>query len=217
MSRFGYPISLDVTGQVAVVIGEDAVAMGKVEALVAAGARVRVIAEGPGSRLDRLQSDPNVTVERRAYRSHDVDGAVVVVASSAEATLRARIYQDATAAGSLVNVMDDVDHCDFAAPAVVRRGELTIAIGTGGGSPALARRLREDLERQFGEEWGEVLEVLRRVRSETLADLPDIAERSSRWAKALDPEELTRLVKAGRSQEARRRLADRLLAREGAA
>jgi precorrin-2 dehydrogenase / sirohydrochlorin ferrochelatase len=214
MTKFGYPISLDVEGKLAVVIGRDAVAAGKVEALLAAGARVRVVAEGPGPRLDRLESDPNVDVQRRAYQSHDVDGALVVVAASADPALRARIYRDARSSGALVNVMDDVAHCDFAAPAVVRRGELTIAVSTGGGSPALSRRLREQLEAQFGEEWGEVLEVLREVRSDTLADLPDLGERSRRWQRALDTEELIDLVKAGRIDEARSLLKDRLVGEE---
>jgi precorrin-2 dehydrogenase / sirohydrochlorin ferrochelatase len=215
---FGYPISLDVTEKLAVVIGRDAVAMGKPQSLLAAGAHLRVIAEGPGPRLDRLESLANVTVARRDYRPEDLDGAFVVVASSADPGLRARIFEDATSRGALVNVMDDVEHCHFAAPAVVRRGDLTIAIATGGGSPALARRLREQLEAQFGEEWSEVLEVLREARSETLADLPDIEERSRRWQRALDTDELTGLVRAGKSEDARRLLIERLLhAKEGAA
>ncbi|MFN2589354.1 MAG: bifunctional precorrin-2 dehydrogenase/sirohydrochlorin ferrochelatase [Actinomycetota bacterium] len=215
---FGYPISLDVTDKVAVVIGTDAVALGKVDALLAAGAQVRVVATRPGPVLDRLESTANVAVARRAYRSEDVDGAFLVVASSDDPDLRSRIYRDARRVGALVNVMDDVAHCDFAAPAVVRRGDLTIAISTGGGSPALARRLREQLESQFGPEWGEVLELLASGRSETLADRPDVAEGSRRWAGALDTEGLTRLVRAGRSEEAHRLLRDRLLrSHEGAA
>jgi siroheme synthase-like protein len=199
-----------------VVIGRDAVAAGKVEALLAAGAAVRVVAEGPGQRLDRLESRPDVTVARRAHRPEDLDGAFVVVASSADPAIREQIYRDGRSRNALVNVMDDVDHCDFAAPAVVRRGDLTIAIATGGRSPALARRLREELEQRFGEEWEEVLRVLGDVRSETLADLPDLAERSRRWQAALDTEELAGLVKAGRADEARRVLTERLLG-EGAA
>jgi precorrin-2 dehydrogenase/sirohydrochlorin ferrochelatase len=215
-SAFGYPISLDVTGKVAVVIGRDAVAVGKVEALLAAGATVRVIADGPGSRLDRLESTANVTVARRSYQPEDLDGAFVAVASSADPSLREEIFRDAHDRHVLVNVMDDIPHCDYAAPAVVRRGDLTIAISTGGGSPALARRLREQLGRLFGEEWAELLEVLRDVRTQTLPALPDLAERSRRWQTALDTEELTGLVKAGRAEEARRLLTKRLLT-EGAA
>src|SRR5947208_16836849 len=94
---FGYPISLDVTGRLAVVIGRDAVAVGKVEALLAAGARVRVIAEGPGSRLDRLESLADVTVARRSHPPGDRDGALVVGGSSADPPLREAIYPDGPA------------------------------------------------------------------------------------------------------------------------
>jgi siroheme synthase-like protein len=163
-----------------------------------------------------LETEPNVTVARRPYRPEDLEGAFIVVASSADPALRAQIYRDGHERNALVNVMDDNDHCDFAAPAVVRRGELTIAVSTGGRSPALARRLREELEERFGEEWKEALRVLGEVRTETLPHLPDIAERSRRWQGALDTDELAELVRAGRSGEARRRLTRRLL-REGAA
>jgi precorrin-2 dehydrogenase / sirohydrochlorin ferrochelatase len=216
MTRFGYPVALDVEGKLAVVIGRDAVAVGKVDALLAAGATVRVIADGPGRQLDRLESTAKVTVARRDHRPEDLDGAVLVVASSADPAVREAIFREGSARGALVNVMDDVEHCHFAAPALVRRGDLTIAISTGGGSPALARRLREELEQQFGEEWAEVLDILREVRSDTLAVLPNIEERSRRWQMALDTDELIGLVRAGRSDQARRRLTERLL-EEGAA
>jgi precorrin-2 dehydrogenase/sirohydrochlorin ferrochelatase len=111
-------------------------------------------------------------------------------------------------------VMDDVARCDFAAPAVVRRGDLTIAVATGGRSPALARRLRERFQERFGPEWAEALEVLGEVRDETLPLLPDLAERSRRWAGALDLEELAALVRTGRRDEAKARLQARLLAPE---
>src|SRR5262249_49678433 len=127
---FGYPVSLDLTGRRAVVIGDEAVRQGKVQALADAGAEVAVVGE-------------------REWRPQDLDGAFVCVASSAEPTTRAWVHRAARDRGVLVNVMDDPIHCDFAAPAVVRRGELTIAISTGGRSPALARRLREDLEVRF--------------------------------------------------------------------
>ena len=97
------------------------------------------------------------------------------------------------------------------APAVVRRGDLTIAIATSGRSPALARKLREELEQRFGAEWGEVLDVIGEVRNETNAELPDLGQRIRRWKNALDLDEVERLVRAGRSDEARDRLRGRLL------
>jgi precorrin-2 dehydrogenase / sirohydrochlorin ferrochelatase len=110
--------------------------------------------------------------------------------------------------------MDDAPNCDFAAPAVVRRGELMLAIGTGGASPALTRRLREDLSERYGEHWAEIVATLREVRSSTRPLLPNLAERSRRWQAALDLDEAEKLVLAGRSTELRDRLRARLVAVE---
>jgi precorrin-2 dehydrogenase/sirohydrochlorin ferrochelatase len=208
---FGYPISLEVSGRKAVVIGEEAVLHGKVEGLLSAGADVTVVAEGPSKKLQRLETDPRVTVVLREFAPSDLDGAFVAIASSDDPDLRARIYEEAKARGVLVNVMDDVAHCDWAAPAVVRRGDLVISISTGGRSPALARRLREELEQRFGNEWSDLIDVVGDVREETLAALPDIAERSKRWRVALDLEELEQLIASGRRDEARVRLMERLV------
>jgi uroporphyrin-III C-methyltransferase / precorrin-2 dehydrogenase / sirohydrochlorin ferrochelatase len=111
----------------------------------------------------------------------------------------------------LVNVMDDIPNCDWAAPAIVRRGDLVLAISTGGASPVLAKKLRALLAAEFGEEWSEVLAVLRAVRTETMPLLPDLSERAERWAAALDLAEAASLVGSGRGDELRRRLVDRLL------
>jgi precorrin-2 dehydrogenase/sirohydrochlorin ferrochelatase len=210
---FGYPVLLELAGRRAVVIGEFAVEAGKVEGLLAAGAEVTVVAKDPEAALDRLEGDPRVVVHRRGYGgSDDLAGAVVCVASAAEPAVRDAIAADARAAGVLVNVMDDVPNCDFAAPAIVRRGELVIAIGTGGRAPALASRLRAELADRFGPEWTELMDVVGRVRAETLPHLPDFEDRSHRWKAALDLDELEHLIQEGRGEEAATRLRTRLLA-----
>src|SRR5919198_991512 len=209
--RFGYPVSLDLAGHRAVVIGDEAVAQGKVEGLLAAGAWVTVVADGPAATLSALESDPRVTVARRHWRPDDLDGATVGVRASGDPGTRAAVWQAARDRGVLVNVMDDVEHCDFAAPALVRRGDLLIAISTGGRSPALARRLREELEARFGDEWAAVLDLLAEVRADTLDRLPDLEERARRWHEALDLDELESLVRGGRYDEARRSLRLRLV------
>ena len=165
---------------------------------------VYLVGAGPG--------DPRVTVRRRGYRGPaDLDGAVLCVASAAEPGIRDAIAADARAAGVLVNVMDDVPNCDFAAPAIVRRGDLVVAIGTGGRAPALASRLRADLSERFGPGWTELVEVVGRVRAETLPLLPDFEDRSRRWKAALDLDELERLLAAGQPDLAATRLRTRLL------
>jgi precorrin-2 dehydrogenase/sirohydrochlorin ferrochelatase len=158
-----------------------------------------------------LEGVPGVTVERRGWVPGDLERAFVCVAASDDPSERAAIYQEARSRGALVNVMDDVPHCDFAAPAVVRRGALAIAVSTGGLAPALARALRVELEERFGPEWADIVDVVGEARSRTLAELPDLPDRISRWRTALDVPELVRLVKSGRRGDAKRRLIGRLL------
>jgi precorrin-2 dehydrogenase / sirohydrochlorin ferrochelatase len=209
--RFGYPVSLELSGRRAVVIGNEAVAQGKAEALLAAGAWVTVVATGPASALAALDADPRVTIARRGWRPSDLDGATVCVAASGDPPTRAAVHREAHARGVLVNVMDDVEHCDFAAPAVVRRGDLLIAISTGGRSPAPARRLREELEARFGDQWAVALDLLAEVRGETLHLLPDLHERAHCWHEALDLDELEFLITGGRYDDAKQALLSRLV------
>src|SRR5918996_2196319 len=209
---FGYPVLLELAGRRVVEVGELAVEAGKVEGLLAAGAEVTVVAKGPEATLARLEADPRVVVHRRGYRGPgDLAGAVLCVASAAEPAVRDAIAADARAAGVLVNVMDDVPNCDFAAPAIVRRGDLVIAVGTGGRAPALASRLRAELAGRFGREWTELVDVVGQVRADTLPHLPDFEDRSRRWKAALDLDELEELIAAGQAGLAAARLRDRLL------
>lgn len=212
MSPFGYPVFLELAGRRCVVVGEDAVRERKVEGLLAAGSDdVLVLAQGPAEQLARLDTAAGVRVERRAWSAEDLDGAFLLVASSRDADERTALAREARARGVLVNVMDDVPNCDWAAPAIARRGELVVAVGTGGASPALARKIREDLETRYGPEWAEVMAVLRRVREETLPLLPSVAERARRWRGALDPDEAAALAREGRTDELEGRLRSRLL------
>jgi siroheme synthase-like protein len=214
---FGYPVLLELAGRRAVVIGEPAVAAGKVEGLLAAGAAVTVVATGPAAELDRLAAEPGVTVRRRGYLPGDLAGAFLCVAGAADPMLRSAVAAEARASGVLVNVMDDVRGCDFAAPAVVRRGDLVVAVGTGGRAPALASRLRAELGERFGPEWAELVDLVGEVRAATLGDLPELEERARRWRAALDLAELERLIRAGRRDLAADRLRDRLIRPNAAA
>jgi len=209
---FGYPVMLELAGRRCVVIGGNAVRDAKVEGLLAAGADdVLVVAPAPERYLDDLDVIDGVTVARRTWRSEDLDDAFLVVAASEDPTERASIAHQARSRGALVNVMDDIPNCDWSTPSVVRRGELVIAIATGGASPALAKRLREQLSSEFGEEWSEVLAVLRSVREETMPLLPQFSTRARRWAAALDIEEAAHLVRQGQASELGARLRARLL------
>jgi precorrin-2 dehydrogenase len=212
MSAFGYPVLVELKGRRCVVVGSLPVREGKVEGLLAGGATdVLVVAEGPSPRLAELELLDDVRVIRRAWYAADFTGAFLVIAHDPDPAMRARVAIAARAAGALVNVVDDVAWCDWAAPAIVRRGDLLLAIGTGGASPALSKKLRERLQDGFGPEWAEVLRVLREVREETQPLLPDLRDRSRRWQAALDPDEAAELIRAGGADELRARLRSRLL------
>ena len=214
---FGYPVMLELAGRRCGVIRSLALHEGQVEGLLAAGATdVLVVASEPDARLTDLEILPEVVVERRTWRADDLNGAFLVVASSADAGERGAIAREARRRRALVNVMDDIPNCDWSAPAIVRRGELVLSIATGGASPALAKQLRAALSREFGEEWSEVVSVLRAVREDTMPSLPDFATRSQRWNDALDLDEAARLVRDGRGEELASRLRTRLLDPEGA-
>ena len=209
---FGYPVMLELAGRRCVVVGADAIREGKVEGLLAGGADdVVLVATGPSARLDELEGIEGITVERRSWRAEDLNGAFLVVAASRDAGERDAIAREARSRRTLVNVMDDVPNCDWSTPSTVRRGELVLSIATGGASPALAKKLRMQLSSSFGEEWSEVLAVLRSVRELTMPSLPDFATRALRWSDALDLEEATALVREGRSDELARRLHGRLV------
>ena len=210
---FDYPVMLELAGRRCVVIGEQAVREGKVEGLIAAGAgHISVIASRPGRRLEDLerQHPSIVKVERRAWVPTDLDGAFLVIASDASGAARDRIALEARRRGALVNVMDDVPNCDWAAAAVVRRGDLVLAIATGGRSPALARRLREQLSDRYGPEWEEIVSILGEVRDLTFDWFDGQSERAGAWAHALDLDEAAELVDQGRSDELKTRLLARL-------
>ena len=209
---FGYPVMLELAGRRCVVIGDDAVREHKVESLLAAGADdVLVVASAPAAQLDELETIDGVAVARRAWQADDLNGAFVVVAASRDAGERDAIAREARCRRALVNVMDDIPNCDWSAPSIVRRGELVLAIATGGASPALAKKLRVQLSAAYGEEWSGVLAVLRAVRAETMPSLPDFSTRARRWHDALDLDEAAALVREGRSDELAARLRTRLL------
>jgi siroheme synthase-like protein len=212
MSPFAYPVLVDLDDRRCVVVGSLPVREGKVEGLLAGGATdVLVVATAPADRLGELELLEGVLVVRRDWYASDFTGAFLVIAHDPDAAVRARIAAAARAAGALVNMVDDIASCDWAAPAIVRRGDLLLAIGTGGTSPALSKKLRERLQTEFGPEWAEVLRVLREVREETLPLLPDLRDRSRRWQLALDPDEAAGLIRDGRGDELRARLRSRLL------
>ncbi|MGE5554015.1 MAG: bifunctional precorrin-2 dehydrogenase/sirohydrochlorin ferrochelatase [Betaproteobacteria bacterium] len=171
MSRF-YPVMLDLAGVDCLVVGGGRVAERKVEGLLSVGARVTVIAPRATDGLAELARAGKIQHERRPFASGDTAGYKLVIAATDDARLNAEVAGEARRRGLLANVVDCAPESNFIVPAVVRRGELVIAVSTGGSSPAQARRIREQLEGEFGPEWGPYLALLDELRPQVIATFP---------------------------------------------
>ena len=144
-----YPVFLDVRGRTALVVGGGAVAERKAAGLARAGACVRVVAPTVTAGLEAHARDGLVDLRRRAFRENDVEGVFLVYAATDDAAVNEAVYAEAEARGVPANVVDDPAHCSFIVPSVVRRGPLQLAVSTSGAAPALAKRLRRELEGRF--------------------------------------------------------------------
>ncbi len=159
-----YLVALDLAGRHCVVIGGGEIASRRVGQLLDAGARVTVVAEHLDAAVAACAARGDVAWVRRAYRTGDVDGAAVAFNTETDRGVEARVRNDARRAHVLLNTHDRPDACDFASPALVRRGRLQIAVSTSGDSPHVAATVRGRLESLFGPEWGTQLAVVATVR-----------------------------------------------------
>jgi len=172
----GYPVSLLLSDKLCVVIGAGDVAARKVEGLLDAGARVRVVAPEIDAAIPQLRGG-RVECVRADYDASQLEGARVVIAATDSREVNERVSRDARERGCLVNVVDDPELCDFIVPAITRRGDLSIAVQTGGASPALARNLRRKIESVLPERIGEFVEAVGHLRSEVMREISDEGRR----------------------------------------
>jgi precorrin-2 dehydrogenase/sirohydrochlorin ferrochelatase len=159
-----HAVFLRLEGRRCVVVGGDDAAATKVDAAVRAGAHVTVVAERPSPALERLAADASVVVERRPYREGDLRGAFVAYASERNPRTIALLRAEAEREHVLLNVIDVPDACTFLSPSVLVRGDLQVAVGTGGTSPGAAARIRREIERTIGPEYGPYVAILGAVR-----------------------------------------------------
>jgi len=144
------------------------VATRKALTLIDSGARVTVVAPGLSERLQRLADKGVITYHRREYRTDDLKNMYLVIGATNNRELNDKIFRDAERLGRLCNIADQPKSCNFVLPAVVNRGDLQIAISTSGKSPAFAKKLRKELEKQFGEEYAVFLRLMGAVRNKLL-------------------------------------------------
>lgn len=198
-----YPVFINLEGKPCLVVGGGDVAERKVRALLECGARVTVVSPHLVTGLKQAAEARQIEVLARAFQPGDLDDMVLAIAATDDHQVNAQVSREAQRRGILVNVVDDPDACNFIVPSVVRRGDLVIAVSTGGRSPALARKIRHMLEQQFPSEYGTLLELVSQVRQESV----DRGQRASpeAWQDSLDTE-LLALVRQGKIRAAKRRL-----------
>jgi siroheme synthase-like protein len=205
-----YMACLDLTGRKCLVVGGGRVGLEKVRGLLECGARVTVVAP---EIVPELLDLPVEWIQGR-YASWDLSDMWLGIAATPDREVNRRVKEDAERLGIFCNVADDPELCSLILPAVHRVDPIAVAVSTGGASPALARKLREELSERFPDEWEGIVSTLRRVREETLPLLPDLGERAGRWHAALDVDEAVELIRAGRAEDLRERLRRRLLTPE---
>ncbi len=171
------------------VVGAGKVGEPKIEGLIETGARVRVVALDASETVRQWANTGKITLELRGFASADLDGMFLAVVATASRELNSLIYREAQQRGILCNVVDVPEYCDFYYPAVVRRGDLQIAISTNGQSPSLAQKLRQQLERQFGPGYARWVAELGETRKLVLAS-------------DLDPERKSQLLHSLASRDA---------------
>jgi precorrin-2 dehydrogenase/sirohydrochlorin ferrochelatase len=216
MRKF-YPIFLDAAGRKAVVIGGGAVAARKARTLTAAGATVTVISPELGASLTRMAERGAVTHVPRKYRKGDLAGALLAVAATDDPRANMKAAEEASERGVLLNCARPPDAGNFIVPSSVTRGGLTVAIATGGGCPALSKRLRKDLDVFLGREYGPFLEFLEGARAVLKESLLDDHKRGEALTALVDSD-LLHEFRDGMVEQARKRgaaMLEELIARLG--
>lgn len=192
-----YPIFLTgLTNRRCVVIGGAHEAERKVAGLLACAAAVTVISPDLTAKLHTWAHEGTVTWVSRDYVYGDLQHAFLVIAADVDEQTAEAVYREANEVSALINVTDDPAHSNFVAGSVVRQGPLTISISTSGSAPALAVRLRQQLEREFGPEYAVLLSLLRELRETVAKRYPNAQERRNLWYQLLDSD-LLELLRAG--------------------
>jgi precorrin-2 dehydrogenase/sirohydrochlorin ferrochelatase len=163
-----FPIFLKLTGRPCTVIGGGNLAESKIESLLTANARVTVIAPRANARVTELADSGEITLHTREYAQGDLAGQFLAVTATDNSAVNRAVFAEAESSGVLINAVDDPPFCDFYFPSVVRRGDLQIAISTAGASPALAQRLRKEINELVPLDAGDWLTELGNLRREVL-------------------------------------------------
>ncbi|HEY93208.1 MAG TPA: bifunctional precorrin-2 dehydrogenase/sirohydrochlorin ferrochelatase [Dehalococcoidia bacterium] len=196
-----YPIFLNISGKRCVVIGGGQVSLRKVKALLEHRASIEVISPDACPELNKLAKDGKISMLPRRYRAGDLKDAFIAIATTSDRGINFEIAREAQRKSVLVNVVDDQENSDFIAPSYIRRGDITIAVSTAGRSPALARKIRNRLEKDFGDEYASLARLTDEVRAEIKRQ--GIKVDGDGWQEALDLDLLIKLLREKGKEKAK--------------
>lgn len=202
-----YPAYLDLRERPCVVVGGGAVAERKAMALLEAGAVVTVISPTLSSKLHDLSVSGKISHLPKNYEQNDLSCAFLVIAATDSAEVNTRVARDCKKRQVLVNVATPPRESTFIVPSVVDRGDLLISISTSGASPALAKKIRQDIERRYGAEYGVFLDKLSPIRKRLLEEISDENERRRVFQEIVDSDVID-LIGQGKTHEAELRMAE---------
>jgi precorrin-2 dehydrogenase len=191
-----YIACLKLTGRRCLVVGGGEVGLEKVEGLLACDGDVVLVSPDAIEPLRQLADEGSIRWERREYRSEDLEGTFMVIAATGDSEVNIGVYEDAERQAMLVNVVDVPPLCNFILPAIIRTGPLAIAISTAGASPALAKRIRDEIADEYGEPYARLAILLNEVRGWAKGSLPTYQDRKAFFESIVngepDPVELLR-------------------------
>ena len=205
-----YPMFMDLAGRDCLVVGAGAVAARKARSLLVCGARVTVVGVRPAAAFRSLERR-GVAVRDRRFRASDVGRQALIIAATDDRAVNAAVAAAARRKGIPVNAVDDPEHCSFIVPAVVTRGDLTVAISTGGRSPAAARLVKERISEIIGDEYAALVRLLGAHRGSMKDAVAGQTTRARAWKRMIDAgvlESLRRGDRKGAAAMVRRCLAD---------
>jgi siroheme synthase-like protein len=198
-----YPIYLDLKDRAVLVVGGGAIAEGKTQQLVEAGARVRVVSPALTPHLSGLAARGVIEHVPGRFKKDDLKDVYLVISATDDQAVNEEVARLAGESGLLYNVVDQPSLCNFITPALVTRGELQISVSTGGGSPSLTQRVKREVAALIGEEYDELLQIAKEMRADAKRRIPDFERRRKVLHEFVESDAID-LIRTGRREDARK-------------
>jgi precorrin-2 dehydrogenase/sirohydrochlorin ferrochelatase len=195
-----YPIQLDIQNRNCLVVGGGGVGTRKVITLLKCRAKVTVVSPVISERLQNLAKSAALMLKPRPYRTADLEGMFLVIGATDDEPLNRQISSDAERRNTLCNIADRPEVCNFILPAIVQRDDLVITISTSGRSPALAKKIRKTLESQFGEEYGDFLQLMGAIRNKLLSQAHEPEAHKPLFEQLIDSDLIT-MIREARTED----------------